>query len=135
MLIEQWVRWKPLQELSVRYMILNFSDTQDGFKLLLEDFLDDTKQVQVHFGHSVLFYMETSETCRVQTMTMLSELYGDDFYICRTFFQVTQSALLSSIIQDYGDSYPQGAIKHFVIKESEYYVDIIATEEPIFEWV
>ena len=99
-MIGRWVRWKPVDDLSVKYEIESFSLDDDGFVLMLADVQDPKKKVQVHFAQDVTTFRRIKGDLRLVVIENLYQRYGKEFIDDWTFFKATDSYYVRTIMED-----------------------------------
>lgn len=128
---EKWTQWRPLSNLSDRYYIESISDNfKEGFKIILADAHEKTRNVLIHFPHSVNAYRRTDETFTLLTIGYLDKVYGGSFYANWTFFKAENSEYLKWLSEQshtISDSYK---IMHYALITDEEIIDIACTYEP-----
>lgn len=125
--MEEWVHWKPVQDISGRYYIDFFGMVGEewDFVIKLSNF-DNTQQVEIKFGGVVTSYRYTNESYCFGVFGELSRKYGDGFYSKWSFFKINNSDYVKWIINK---SYDSGFI-HFCIVGGDEMLDIVACYEP-----
>ncbi len=132
---EQWVQWKPVNNLSTKYNIDAISDSLDNFKVELTDYNNGKNKVIVTFENSVDAYRTTDETFRLNCINTLDKQYGPDFYGKWTFFKVTNSKYIQWLSEEsctISDSLP---LVHFSFIAANCILDVVTTYEPKVELV
>jgi hypothetical protein len=131
---EQWIWWKPLEELAKNYYIDAVLDTNnDGFIIQLSEVKNEKKKIKIVFENSVAAYRNTSESFRLYLLEELEKKYGSRFYTEWSFFTVVNSEYLKWLsIQSEGITQDVD-FTHFVIFGSDSVLEIICGYEPRME--
>ncbi len=130
---EQWVKWKPVNDLSPKYYIESMADGFDGFIIVLSDASDEKKKVKVIFEDSVHAYRSTDESFRQNTINVLNEIYGLQFYSKWTLFKVVDSEYMQWLSEQSYSIVDSQPLIHFSFLAVDSIVDVIAAYEPKVE--
>lgn len=127
---EQWTKWEPIRGLANKYYIDSISNDENGFIIQLSDANNEEKKIRVIFEDSVYASRDTDESFRRNTVGILHEQYGIDFYGDWTFFKVTNSSYLKWLsVESYGitDSLH---FTHFSFVAADSILDVVTNYEP-----
>lgn len=126
---ETWTRWEPLEELKQACNIISIKDDIEGLEIIICG--KKTEQKLAVVFDSAWAYRTTYETYRMFLISDLFEMYGDKFCVERSFFMVENSSYMKWLsIESAGLT---DNLKHFVIMDSDFVVDIVANDEPKFK--
>ena len=127
---EQWIQWKPLEQLSTKYYIDSVIDKVDSFKINLIDAKSEKEKIEILFSEGVEAYTRVEESFRVKIIHELGKKYGAEFYGDWTFFKVHHSEYIKWLSdQSYQWSDTHNFI-HFCLITADAIMDIITTYEP-----
>ena len=132
MLLEKWVRWTPINNLSRSCYIESFVDSSDGFKIYIIN--EANENIVINFAHSVISYKVTDETCAIDRLDIFKGQSEIQFYVDWVFFKIINSLYIQELIEN-SDIKQSFDLIHFMIFDDDFIVDIIATSEPILEIV
>ena len=139
MIVEQWIRWVPLENLASKYYVEDISDSFHGFKVILVEAhnkeKNKEKKIEIFFKDSIWAYRNTYESFRIETLAFLKENYGTKFYGEWTFFKVINSTYLTWLSVESGTVTNDLNLIHFCIYSTEEVVDIVAGYEPIVKFL
>lgn len=130
--MEQWIRWKPLENLAATHKIEMIHDTSVGLQIVLVA-QANTPKLSILFKN-VCAYKTEIESYRLNTFYTLTERYGKEFYTTWTFFKIHQSSYLKEVCSIINLSDHQD-IQHFVIMGQESMVDVLTSSEPIVSYI
>ncbi|MFA6066404.1 MAG: hypothetical protein WC707_04470 [Candidatus Babeliaceae bacterium] len=134
-MIEQWIRWEPIEGLEKKYCIHSIEDTLEGFSVLLSNIHNKEQKIRIIFENSVDAYRNTHENFRSSLKYALSLKYGDTFYGSWTFFKVTNSLYIQWLFeQSFGTSDSLNFI-HFSFIATNSILDIVTNYEPKIELI
>ena len=124
---DQWVKWTSSNidlagNFYIYEVVYNFKD----LKLVLADWDEQDRRLEVTFLHSYL-YRITNESLCVKLEQYLKENYGTVFYQRWSFFVVNNS----SYINEMGYLNSDKKLIHFVVMGSESVVDILSEQAPM----
>ncbi|KKQ12044.1 MAG: hypothetical protein US22_C0004G0002 [candidate division TM6 bacterium GW2011_GWF2_36_6] len=134
-MIEQWIKWEPIKELSSTYYVDLVIDSKKEFKIILSEEKNPQKKIHIIFENSVYAYRNTYESFRQNTIHILKKQYGESFYINWTFFKITNSSYLSWLAEESYGITNELNFTHFSIIAANEIIDIIAGYEPRIELV
>ncbi len=132
---EEWLRWKPIDNLAKQYSIASIIvDNTEGFKLTLFDVNNRNKKVCILFD-SVELYCREIKSLTLKRLHILGEQYSVEFVTSWTFFKVINSNYVQLIAdQSYG-AIPAEWLTHFSIRAVDSWVDIVNRGEPMVELI
>ncbi len=129
-MMEQWIRWKPIEGLAKKYYIESITDSIEGFKIILSCVTDPTRKVHVIFDDSVDSYKRTDESFKLSDIYEIHKQYGNSFCTEWTFFKVVHSTYAQWVSeQSFGTIEPE-YFMHFSLIAMDSVVDIICDYEP-----
>ena len=134
-LSEQWIQWKPINNLSPKYYIKSISDDIEGLKILLSDVKNEKQIVKIMFDDSTHSYRSTDESFRLSTINSLDKKYGTKFYSEWTFFKVDNSKYISWLSEQSYEIAESENLMHFSLIAVDSIVDVIAAYEPSVELI
>jgi len=129
---EEWVKWKPLPDLSNSYYIDEILDRIKNFNFLLTDYNDERKKLRVIFEHSVDAYRSTDESYRQKTLYDLGNKHGTEFTKW-TFFKVYNSSYIQWLSEDSYEFLDKDSFTHFCFIAADSILDVVTNYEPRFE--
>ncbi len=132
---EKWIRWEPISNLSAKYYIDSISDNIKEFKIVLSEYRDKKKKVQVIFKNSVDAYRSTDESFRLGTIYNLGDQYGKKFYAEWTFFKVINSTYILWISEQSFGITDSLSFIHFSFIAEDSILDVVTTYEPRVELI
>ncbi|WP_143063157.1 hypothetical protein [Propionispira arboris] len=78
-MIEEWKRWIPSKELSLKMYMEKVIDDKKGLQLFCQS-KDEKITIKICFENFVLSYRNTDEGRRLKMLKFLTEKYGKEFY-------------------------------------------------------
>ena len=129
-MLEQWIQWEPVKNLSNKYYIESISDNYKEFKIIFCNQKNSEEKLSMIFQGSIGSYKWTDETFRLKTLSYLDEHYPEDFYSEWTFFKVIHSSYLKILSEESCGISDSRILIHFSFIEHNAIFDIIASSEP-----
>ena len=123
----EWAHWEPIKGLSGKYYIDFLMMSTDGLIIKLSQ---GEQKIEIIFDEHVDAFRYTNESFCFKIFGDLSEQYGDDFYVGRSFFKVINSEYLAWLSEQsctWSDQFP---FMHFCIFGGDKVVDVLARYEP-----
>jgi hypothetical protein len=127
---DNWIQWKPAENLQAKYYIEALCDSLQGFKIVLSDVNDRNKRVLINFRTSAYAYRRTDETSRYRLILQLKEKYGGSFYGNCSLFKVENSSYVKWVIEESEEIVADREFLHFCIIAGDSVLDIIDYDEP-----
>lgn len=129
---EQWMRWKPIENLEEKYNVDTIFDTNEdrGLIITLYSCKDRTRKVEIIFKDYADSYRHTNESFSLRAPDQLSKTYGKEFYSDWTFFKRVDSEYLAWLAYESCEYSHRFDFIHFCLLCSDSVVDILARYEP-----
>jgi hypothetical protein len=128
-LIEEWKKWIPSKELSLKMYIEKVIDDKKGLQLFCQS-KDEKITIKICFENFVLSYRNTDEGRRLKMLKFLTEKYGKEFYAEWSFFKVINSTYIEWFNQETYNMYSDYNIEHYVFLTCDDVVEVLSTYEP-----
>jgi len=136
---EDWIQWKPLNELNDKYYIELLKDSTNGLEIILAYANRNTKnkrdKIKVNFGFHAESYRFSDEHCRLELFRRLEKHYGNEFYAKWNYFKVENSEYINWLNKESGRLTENMNLKHYVFMDSDTVLDVIAKCEPEFDLI
>lgn len=130
--MEQWVRWKPLQELSGRFLVDDLHMSHVGVRILLISENNDIK-IEILFDGPTYAYRCTNESLCFGIFPSLGVRYGHDFYANWSFFKINNSDYLQWVASKTTGSIDDYTLDHFCIIGNNDVFEILSRYEPLIK--
>ncbi len=133
---EQLIRWDSIPGLAGQHIMQRFSFHGSDLELILKQYqCQNPRRIEVSFRRSVIMHRITNESFRI---ALGSPGFDNEGRHISTwpFYKVSNSQLIAwlllenSLTQDVHDT-----LTHYICSDAEAYIDIVATEEPLVEWI
>jgi hypothetical protein len=121
-------KWNPTADIPARLVFEEVRHADGHFSVLLRRESKENSVLRVFFD-SVLFYRTINESYLLRTLQMVENLGGASLYI------VDNSPLLSWFHEESLNIYNDWRIKHYAILTPDECIDILASIEPVVEWL
>ena len=125
---EQWIKWTPNKALERKYskkdLILDMS-----FRILAEDELKQTQNMQINFEEGVSIFRVTDIAYCSSVLEYIDKVYGDNFHNQWTFFKVINSEYIKWL---HAESFEVVDLNtnHYAFVFTNCIVDVIECSEP-----
>lgn len=126
---EQWIKWEPIKDLNTVYEIIDVTSNPTKFTILMEDFRDETKKINIFFKNSVAAYRYTEESYRLNISSLFIQPSGENLYGLWVFFKVNHSTYLSWLKQHFS-IFSHTPYTHFVFVGANAIIDVVTNYDP-----
>ena len=125
---ENWIPWKII-ELQGRYSYMSsIKDDSDGFRVSI--LVEDDVEVEIYFEDGVLVYQCLEENFFLDRIYAVRDKYGKGYLWNNRFFIIEDSTYLEELEKKCLGIYEKDKLRHYVIVDSDYTLDIVCTPEP-----
>ncbi len=132
MLIEEWVKWEPIEWASPKYFLDTVVRNGTIFAMTLIDQTNLEKKIYIDFTKSPVYFQQKIATqLRVKALAVVKKEYGTDFIDEWSFFKIINSKQKEWMSAQAGVVYNFDKFQHFVLITTNYVVDIVAFKDPI----
>lgn len=125
-MIEQWIKWEPIQDSTILYYMTNISYDTLGLTVLLEQQNNNNKKVSMLFDTHIASYVFTDFTYGSNKSKYVQILEKD-----QKFFTISHSNYLQRLsVQSCGISDTRNLV-HFAIVTLDGIIEVASPFEPI----
>jgi hypothetical protein len=128
--------WEPLSGLISKYNI-DFTEytINSTFKILLGEAYSQGRNVSVIFKDGIYAHRDTDESFRLSPIQMLRDCGEIKSRIRWTFFKVKNSLYIKWLLEESNSAADSSQLMHFLFAGENSILDVVATYEPIVEFV
>ena len=134
-MLEQLVRWEPLNNLSKKYKIESLVDDVNTIKIVFSDLYKVEKRMSFLFEETVRVYKKTNKNAWISSIETFGQKTEKILFDEWTFFKVVNSKYILLLAEESCGFFQPEWFIHFVFAGENIIVEVVAGGEPIVEFV
>lgn len=132
---EQWIKWEPMEGLSAKYFIESIMFNREILRVILINVHDKNQKIQVLFDKTISTFRVTNGVLRLKTIDTINKKYGATFCDEWTFFKVTNSEYVQSLVKDSCETYDPEKFNHLVLIGENSIIEFADSDKPIVSFI
>jgi hypothetical protein len=132
---EQWLQWKPAENLAKAHFVETIIDEMDRLIITLFESYEQNKTFQLIFDNTVIAYRSVDEGYRLMTPDNCVQNNGTNLWRGWTFFKASNSSYINWLQEQSDEKINLNVVTHFVVFAENFIVDVAAINEPIIKYI